>query len=132
MEGTAGAAAAAAACAAATLCACTAARADGSGGERGIEVQPGMWISDPEMTSADDATLAAACECPRDVYIEGDEALRKAFAPATIVSIFSGDAPYARYADGTCKYNTGLSPRPLPPTRTATAESMQAAEAFCP
>jgi hypothetical protein len=106
MEGTGG-AVAAAACAAATLCACSAARADG-GEDSGIEVQPGLFISNPEMTLADDATLAATCECPREVYIEGEESLRKAFAPATIVSILSGDAPFARYADGTCKYSAGM------------------------
>jgi hypothetical protein len=97
MEGTTGAAvAAAAACAAATLCIriCrTAARADDGGDSTStttIEVQPGLVISNPEMTVADDATLAAACECPREVYVEGEEALRRAFAPATIVSVLRG------------------------------------------
>ena len=102
------AAAAAAACATAALCACAASsRSAGGSSLSSIEVQPGLVISNPEMTLADDETLAAACECEREVYVEGDEALRKAFAPATIVKVLRGEEPYARYADGTCKYGSG-------------------------
>lgn len=102
------AAAAVAACAAAAACSrCAAPGSDGSGDPRGLEVQPGLFISDPDMELADDATLAATCECPREVYIEGDESLRRAFAPATIVKVLRGEESYARYADGTCKYSEG-------------------------
>eukprot|EP01043_Picozoa_sp_COSAG02_P057729 COSAG02_NODE_7059_length_3204_cov_4.882126_1_plen_107_part_10 len=96
-------AAVAAACAVTTVACgrCTGRRTSGDGtvASPGLEVQPGLFISDPEMEVADDATLAAACECPREVYIESDEALRKAFAPATIVKVLRGEESYARYAD---------------------------------
>ncbi len=109
-RGAAAVAAAVAACAvtAATCGRCSSARTGGNRpSPQGLEVQPGLFISDPEMEIADDATLAAACECPREVYIESDEALRKAFAPATIVKVLRGEEAYARYADGTCKYSDG-------------------------
>ena len=105
-RGAVAAAAAVTACAAAVACGrCSTARS--SGGSAELEVQPGLIISNPDMEVADDATLAATCECPREVYIEGDEALRKAFAPATIVKVLRGEENYARYADGTCKYSDG-------------------------
>ena len=52
---------------------------------------------------ATDEELAAACECDRSVYVEGDEAIRKAFAPATIrewTSRTYGDSSTAKYSSG--------------------------------
>ena len=51
---------------------------------------------------ATDDELAAACECPREVYVEGELGLRKAFAPATIEKWTQ-----QTYADGVTKYNAG-------------------------
>ena len=79
----------------------------GSSEAAAVEIQPGLVIANPTLELADDEALARACECPREVYVEGDQALRKAFAPATIVKVLRGEVAHARYADGGLKYSPG-------------------------
>jgi hypothetical protein len=55
------------------------------------------------MDLATDEELAACLECPREVYVAGDDALRRAFASSTIEHWTS-----QTYADGqTTRYNEG-------------------------
>ena len=51
---------------------------------------------------ATDEDLAAACELERSVYVAGDDALRRAFAPATIARETS-----RTYEDGQTLYSDG-------------------------
>ena len=66
------------------------------------------------MTGEGDATdeqLAESCECPRDVYVEDQTALRQAFGPTAIRKWTT-----FTYDDGTPRYSVGnLEPGDLAP-----------------
>jgi hypothetical protein len=64
-------------------------------------------VAGPDGDSvATDAQLAAAMECERGVYVAGEAAVRKAFAPATITKWTSEkyeNSDRTKYHEGTLK-----------------------------
>ena len=69
-----------------------------------MEIQEQLRCAEGEAREiATDAQLAQCCECPRDVYVQDDADLRRAFAPATIERWTT--EPHC--ADGTPRYSIG-------------------------
>jgi hypothetical protein len=79
----------------------------GSSAADACDVHKQLLAAGPDGDSvATDEQLAAAMECERSVYVSGDDAVRKAFAPASIAkwtsSTYEG-SDRTKYHEGTLK-----------------------------
>ena len=68
-----------------------------------IQERLAAGAEDEDQYRASDSQLEQCCECDREVYVADEDALRTAFAPATIRR-WTQDA---KYADGTPRYSAG-------------------------